>query len=416
MILLVDCNNFFVSCERVFDPSLHNAPVAVLSNNDGCVIARSNEVKALGIKMGEPYFKCKDIIKRHDVRVFSSNYILYADMSRRVMRALEHFASNIQIYSVDEAFLEVDLTDYGKLIEFARNIQQKIHQWTGIPVSIGIAPSKTLAKAANICAKKYRTGIYSLMNEYEQSRVLSHFKVDDIWGISTKLALRLNQLSIYNALELRDADPKRLRKNSSVGMERIIYELRGQPCFKLDNQLHTKKSILSSRSFGSKVTSLKQLEEAISNYAAKACVNLRKQNSKAEGITVFVKALSHPVGAALHLSENITLSTPTSDSVTIIKHAKTLINKLFNAKCSYKKCGILLYDLVDASYQQETFFAQEDSAKQQKLMETIDAVNDQMGKNSLFHLSQGIQRDWSMRANHCSPRYTTHWNELPIVI
>ena len=403
LFALIDCNNFFVSCERVFNPSLIGKPVVVLSNNDGCIIARSNEAKALGVPMGAPYFKYKHMIHY----ALSSNYQLYGDMSNRVMQSLRMLAPNLEVYSIDEAFLCFDsiINPY----DFAKNIRDKIFKWTGIPTSIGIAPTKTLAKIANHVAKK-RNGIFDMRTEVSQDLIMKELPTDQIWGISSKGQEKLNNIGITTALMLKNSEPKLIRQQSSVVGERIVYELRGISCLGLE-QVSAKKNIISSKSFGRAVTKLSELEEAIANYAVKACEKLRIQKSLAQRLMVFIKTNSYNEYQLQYKNERTTtLNIPTSDTSYIITQARNSIQKLYKPGIVYKKAGIMLMDIIPTTNNQQNLFNKSNSDKQEKLMQVIDNLNQK--SPSVFYLAQGVKRNWQMKCDKRSPQYTTNWNDL----
>ena len=318
---LVDCNNFYASCERVFDPTLKRRAIVILSNNDGCIVARSNEAKALGIPMGGPLFEQKAIIKKHNVAVFSSNYQLYGDMSQRVMDSLRLYTPDMEVYSIDEAFLRLDHLQPRNLYEYCKAIREKVFQWTGIPVSIGIAPTKVLAKVANHVAKK-QTGIFDIRSQQAQDEILKTLNVDKIWGVAGRWAERLRLMGINKASELRDASPTIIRKHLSVVGERILRELRGQICIDLE-EIQPRKSIMSSKSFGNLLTKKEPIAEALANYAARACEKLRKQNSQAQRVHVFVETNGfREIDRQYNNGFTYTLTTPTSDTRSIIEAAK----------------------------------------------------------------------------------------------
>ena len=357
---LVDCNNFYASCERVFNPKLEGKPIVVLSNNDGCIVARSNEAKALGIPMGAPLFKYEQLIKRNNVHVFSSNYTFYGDMSARVMTSLRSIVGDIEIYSIDEAFLDISKFYYCDLTETANEIRRLIKQWTGIPISIGIGPSKTLAKAANRQAKKYEeSNIFDIREESERVRVLKDLELEDIWGISTRWGRRLRKIGINSAYELSTGDPRQIRKTLSIVGERIYHELNGISCMQIE-EVKNKKNIISSKSFGKKVTKVYELEEAVSTYVARACEKLRAQNSRAGGIHVFLRT-SPFIEDERRYSNGMSsfFTIPTSNTSKIIKEAKRLTNKLFLPNYEYQKIGVILLDISDAKYEQFSFYERE---------------------------------------------------------
>jgi DNA polymerase V len=405
MYALIDCNNFFASCERVFNPKLEGKPIVVLSNNDGCIVARSNEAKRLGIPMGAPHFQWKKFCDDNGVHVFSSNYELYGDMSNRVMASLEEFGDDIEIYSIDEAFLVLRGLSEEKFTQHAVHMRQCIKKWTGLPVSIGIAPTKTLAKVANHIAKKQTdTGVFNLMDPTTQSIKLSQFAVEDIWGVGRKLKKRLNQLGIFTAKELRDSEPSWMRQQFSVVMEKMVKELRGTSCLPLDI-VQARKQIISSRSFGRPVTSLSELEEAVSHYVAKACVRLREQKSVASEVYVFLQGnlFSHGIASRL--------AVPTADTRVIVHEAKKCLATLYRSGYKYKKAGIMLLDLLGETQLQQDMFASVDK-RSELLMKLVDSVNDQEGRDSLFFCAEGIKRNWRMKCDRRTPRYTTKWAEL----
>ena len=412
---LVDCNNFYASCERVFAPNLKERAIVILSNNDGCIVARSNEAKSLGIPMGAPIFKQKAIIKKHNVAVFSSNYELYGDMSKRVMDSLSLFTPDMEVYSIDEAFLRLDYLQPRNLYEYCKTIREKILQWTGIPVSIGIAPTKVLAKVANHVAKKKTDGVFDIRCQQKQDDILKSLDADKIWGIARSWSERLNSMGIYKASELRDASPTIIRKHLSVVGERILRELKGQSCIDLET-IQPKKNIMSSKSFGKSITKKEPIEEALSNYAARACEKLRKQNSRAQAVHVFVQTNGfRETDRQYNNAITHTLTTPTSDTRIIIEAAKFCLSKIYQHGYRYKKTGIMLLDLIPASLEQKQLFVDFDHRPGDHLMGIVDRVNKEQGSDTLFFGAQGVTREWQMRCGSRSPRYTTQWNELLMV-
>ena len=414
---LVDCNNFYASCERVFNPKLEGKPIVVLSNNDGCIVARSNEAKALGIPMGAPYFKYKDVIKRNNVEVFSSNYTFYGDMSARVMTSLRSIAGEIEIYSIDEAFLDVSEFYYCNLEDTAKEIKKLVQQWTGIPISIGIGTTKTLAKVANRQAKKYESSdVFDIREEARRIDILKKIELEDIWGISTKSAQRLRKIGIKNPHELAISDPKVICKAVSVTGERIHYELNGISCIPIE-EVKNKKTIISSKSFGKKVATVEELEEAVSMYAARACEKLRAQESRAQGLHVFLRTspyLDKERRYTNGMSSYFTI--PTSNTSKITKEAKRLTSKLFLPNYEYQKIGVVLLNITDAKNEQYSFYEVEDYDKSDTVMGTIDTVNEKFGNRSIFFGAQGINKNWKMRADRKSAMYTTKVDDLPRVI
>ena len=414
---LVDCNNFYASCERVFNPKLEGKPIVVLSNNDGCIVARSNEAKALGIPMGAPYFKYKDVIKRNNVEVFSSNYTFYGDMSARVMTSLRSIAGEIEIYSIDEAFLDVSEFYYCNLEDTAKEIKKLVQQWTGVPISIGIGTTKTLAKVANRQAKKYESSdVFDIREEARRIDILKKMELEDIWGISTKSAQRLRKIGIKNPHELAISDPKVICKAVSVTGERIHYELNGISCIPIE-EVKNKKTIISSKSFGKKVGTVEELEEAVSMYAARACEKLRAQESRAQGLHVFLRTslyLDKERRYTNGMSSYFTI--PTSNTSKITKEAKRLTSKLFLPNYEYQKIGVVLLNITDAKNEQYSFYEVEDYDKSDTVMGTIDTVNEKFGNRSIFFGAQGINKNWKMRADRKSAMYTTKVDDLPRVI
>ena len=367
---LIDCNNFYASCERVFNPKLVNEPIVVLSNNDGCIVSRSNEVKALGIPMGAPYFKYKKIIEENGVHVFSSNYTFYGDMSRRVMQSLKVLLPNIEIYSIDEAF--VDLTQYksSDLIEISNEIKKTVKQWTGIPISIGIAHTKTLSKVANSIAKKEETSNVCDLREVEKiEAVLATFDIEEVWGISKGWGARLRSIGINTGLELMQADPEDIRKRISVVGQRTVMELNGYPCIDIE-ETKRKKTIISSKSFGQKVTEIDDIKEAVSSYAARATEKLRDQKSKAKTISVYLRTSPFEKGGNRYTkSRTVQFIVPTSNTARIIAEANKIIDEIYCEGYRYQKTGITLLNLVNEKHVQESFY--DESYKEEEIIMPI---------------------------------------------
>ncbi len=415
---LVDCNNFYVSCERVFNPQLEGIPVIVLSNNDGCVIARSNEAKALGIGMAVPAFKCKDLIERHHIRVYSSNYTLYGDMSQRVMDTLTLFTPEIEIYSIDEAFLSfigftsIDLTEYG------RYIRKTVRQWTGIPVSIGIGPTKTLAKVANRIAKHmpHLEDVFDITDHPQHDRLLNSIQVADIWGIGPRYAAFLERNGIHTALQLRDAPDRWIQKHLSVVGLRTVWELRGTPCIELDHAPPPKKGITCSRTFGRPVESLAELKEAIATYISRAAEKLRAQRSVASVIQVFLS--TNPFTGEPHYCNfaNARLAEPTASTPELLRPAHRTLEKIFKPGYRYKKAGVILTGIVPGTETQLNLFTTLQQHDRNKgLMETIDRINAQWGSDTIHYAAAGSRPSWRMRQSFVSARFTTQWDEIPII-
>jgi len=418
MYALVDCNNFYASCERVFNPSLIGVPIVVLSNNDGCVIARSNEAKTLGIPMGEPAFKLKDIIDKHGVAVFSSNYTLYGDMSARVMQTLSTFECPMEVYSIDEAFLHLDGMDRMDLAAFGRKIVRTTTKNTGIPVSIGIAPTKTLAKVANRYAKKYKAYKGACVIDTDEKRVkaLQGFAIGEVWGIGRKYSKRLEYYGIHTAWDLTQRPANWVRRQLSVVGERIWNELWGIPCIELNNQPSAKKQICTSRSFGNKLTELKDLEEAVANHAASCAAKLRRQHSCAAGILVFI--LTNPFSehdSQYVNSRHFKLSVCTNDTAELIGHAKKLLFAIFRQGYAYKKAGVIITEIVPNSALQTDLFDPIDRERQKRLMKTLDNINEGLGSNKIRSAAQGYGRNWKLRNEKLSPCYSTKLSDVIVV-
>ena len=417
---LVDCNNFYASCDRVFKPALENKPVCILSNNDGCIIARSNEAKALGLKMGDPWHKHKAFCQNHGVAVFSSNYALYGDMSRRVMLCLSKFTPDLEIYSIDEAFLQLDGFSYLNLEDYGVAMRRMVYGCTRIPVSVGLGPTKTLAKMANHIAKTRHkqgigNGVFDLCDRNVQHAVLPTIAVEDIWGVGRRWGARLQAIGIHTAAQLRDAEPKAMRQAFNVVMERIVYELRGTSCLGLE-EIQAKKNIMSSRSFGRMVTDKSELLEAVSCYAARAAEKLRRQGSRANGLYVFLSTNRYrPDDPQYQNSVTCSFVLPTSNTEEIIGAARSGLSRLYRAGFRYHKCGVMLLDIAPASTVQADLFHVVDYARSDRLMQVVDRLNAQMGRGTVGFAAQGIKRSWQMKQELRSPRYTTRWEEVMVV-
>tara|TARA_E500000081_G_scaffold142136_1_gene160663 strand:- start:3864 stop:5129 length:1266 start_codon:yes stop_codon:yes gene_type:complete len=413
---LVDCNNFYASCERVFNPKLEGKPIVVLSNNDGCVVARSDEAKALGIPMGAPYFKYKQLINRNRVYVFSSNYTFYGDMSARVMTSLKSLVKNIEIYSIDEAFLDISSFYYCDLDDTAREIRRLIKQWTGIPVSIGIGPTKTLAKVANRQAKKYTaSNVFDIRDEGTREEILKDLPLEEIWGISTRWGRRLQRIGIDTAYDLTQANARHVRKTISIVGERIHHELNGVSCIGIE-EVKNKKNIISSKSFGRKVIRVGELEEAVSNYVARACEKLRAQGSRAQGLYVFLRT-SPFVDPEKRYSNGMStfFTIPTSNTSKIVKEAKDLTRKLFVYGYEYQKIGVMLLDITGAENEQYSFYEYENYDQSDRVMDVLDGINSKYGSSTLTIGAQGIKKDWKMKSERKSAAYTTNMLQIPVV-
>jgi len=409
---LVDCNNFYASCERVFDPKLIGVPVVVLSNNDGCVIARSAEAKALGIKMGAPFFQIEPFCKRNRVRVFSSNYTLYGDMSRRVMRVLAEWAPAMEVYSIDEAFLDVSHFDEDQLQQELTSLRARVHTWTGIPVSIGVGRSKTLAKIANDIAKR-GTGV-AVLAKPQESHAIADLPVGDVWGIGRRLTAALEPLGITTAAQLRDADTRQLRERFNVVVERTVMELRGTSCLSLEDITPARKTLMVSRSFGDKVTTLVDLEAAVSTHAARAAEKLRAGRQVAEHIEVFMHTGPFDKTTKPYTARaTIALEHATADTRLIASAALNLTSRLFKPGHRYAKAGILMLGLSEAEKAAPTLFASTDDRRSRALMSALDRLNADYGRGAIRFASTKMGKAWRMRVDRRSRLYTTRWDELP---
>ncbi|WP_269666089.1 translesion error-prone DNA polymerase V subunit UmuC [Vibrio parahaemolyticus] len=416
---LVDCNNFYASCEKLFRPDLKDTPVVVLSNNDGCVVARSREAKLLGIKMGVPVFQIKSEMQRHGILAFSSNYALYADLSSRVMRTLEEMAPRVEVYSIDEAFLDLTGTESAiSLVEFGQQVRERIGHWIGITVCVGIAPTKTLAKLANHAAKKYPAtqGVVDLTNPDRQRRLLALVPVDDVWGVGRRLSKRLNALGITTALDLANASPRAIRDQFSVVLERTVRELNGESCIELEEIPPTKKQIVCSRSFGVKVTHFELLREAVCEYATRATEKLRKEQQQAKVLTVFIRTSPFKDNEPQYSnSASGELLIPSCDTRDFIELANHLLKRIWKDGFRYAKAGVMLSDFYDPGMFQPGLFDDVSTrSNSQQLMSVLDTIN-QSGAGKVFFAGQGTKKDWSMKREHLSPAYTTRWDQLPRV-
>lgn len=419
---LVDVNNFYVSCERVFNPKLEGVPMVVLSNNDGCAVARSAEAKALGVKMGEPWHKLKDLAKQHGILAYSSNYTLYGDMSQRAVEVLSIFTPNLEVYSVDESFLQIEsvLQLYPSATEMGQQMRERMRQWLGLPVCVGIGPTKTLAKLANHMAKKMPrfNGVCDLhaIPRAERVKIMAEIDVGDVWGVGRRVAVRLNDMGIYTVLDLRNAKPAEIRKHFNVVMERTCQELRGVPCLELEDVAPDKQQIMSSKSFGQPVTEVTDLGEAISAYVERAAQKLRAQQSLAGGLYVFLRTNPFDPNAAQYsANHHVSLGVPTDDTRLISDLAVQVVNHLFKPGFVYKKAGVMLTGLTEkARYQHDLFENTQGQEKSAKLMKALDEINTRFGRDSLICASSGFDRRWVMKCGNRSPSYITDWTKLPV--
>jgi DNA polymerase V len=418
-IALIDGNNFFVSCERVFDPRLEGRPVVVLSNNDGCAVARSNEVKALGVKMGAPWFQLRDLARRHGIVALSSNYALYADMSNRMMAVLGQYSPDQEIYSIDECFLGLDGLEHLDLVEYGRAIRRRVRQWVGIPVCVGIAQTKTLAKLANHCAKKGLAGKdgvcdFNRMSAAKLSGLFATIEVGEIWGVGRRLAKRLGELGVVSVEALRTADPQMMRKKFSVVLERTIMELNGTACIEFEEEAPNKQQIISSRSFGRYVHAMDELQEAVASYIAIAAEKLRAQGSLAGMVQVYIRTNPHKENAPQY-QRGMTVPLPkaTDDTLRLTRAALWLLKRIYRPGYAYQKAGVALLNLTDAATAQRSLFAPtQDNAR---LMEVMDRINAIWGRGTLRSAAEGIEKGWRMKRERVSPGYTTCWTQVPVV-
>jgi DNA polymerase V len=418
---LVDCNNFYVSCERIFNPRLENKPVIVLSNNDGCCVARSNEAKKLGIKMGEPYFKVKELVEKNQVQVFSSNYELYADISNRVMQTLFTFTPDVEIYSIDEAFINLKNLIDKNYTNKGLEIRKKIMTWVGVPVSIGIAPTKTLCKIANELVKKNKEykGVLSLIDKspIEIDEILKQIDVSDVWGIGRQYSKKLYTENINTAYDFKYSNPKFIQKIMTINGLRTQEELKGTSCIPLEHEIPDKKGICSSRSFGRYVTEFNELKEAISSYITIASEKLRSQNSKCYKITVFIRTNHFRINDKQYSNaKSHHFLESTSYTPDLIKTGIHLLKQIYKEGYKYQKAGVFLTEIVPESDIQRTLFNvdlfQYKSPKKDLLIKKIDEINSQFGNNSIIFASSGIKKEWKMKTEKRSPRFTTNIEEL----
>jgi len=419
-IALIDGNNFYVSCERVFNPRLEGKPVVVLSNNDGIVVARSAEIRALGVKMGAPWFQLKDLARKHGILAYSSNYALYADMSNRMMRVLGTYSPQQEIYSIDECFLGFDGFPETGLAAIGQRIRRQVKQWVGIPVCVGIGATKTLAKLANHCAKKGLAGTegvcdFGRMDAAELDALLARIDVNEVWGVGHRLTDKLAALGIASVRDLRDADAVTLGEAFSIVLQRTVMELRGVSCLELEELAPAKKQIISSRSFGAYVYTLPELEEAVSTYIARAAEKLRRQHSVAGALQVYIRTNPFkPEHPQYQRGLTLPLPAPTGDTRTLTRAALWGLKHLFKPGYAYQKAGVMLMELRDAGVVQGQLF---DAAPPDRpaLMQVIDRANAQWGRGTLRLASEGVKKSWQMRRERVSPAYTTRWEDLPRV-
>ena len=415
MFVLVDCNNFYASCERIFQPQWEGKPVVILSNNDGCVIARSNEAKALNIPMGAPAFKYKQQFKQQGVKVFSSNYPLYGDMSNRVMTILEKYTPNLEIYSIDEAFLQFKGFDLFNLEQEGQRMRKQVRKWTGIPVSVGIAPTKALAKIANKIAKKFvkRTqGVYAIDTEEKRIKALQWTKIGDVWGVGRKHKIRLEAIGVCNALQFTQLPDAWVRKHMSVLGLRLKKDLSGVSSIKLEEIIPVKKGIATTRSFEGTITQFSDLEERISTFATSCAEKMRKQRSSCNALLVFVRSDPHKKGGFSYRNSCVLpLPYATNSSILLSKHAVIGLQKIFKKGVHYKKAGVMIMGLIPTEKRQLSIF-QNNNNKHLTLMQSVDRIHKRFGPHRIKLANQDLNRTWKMKQEHLSQRFTTELNEI----
>jgi DNA polymerase V len=417
---LVDCNNFYASCERVFEPKLENRPVVVLSNNDGCIIARSNEAKALGIPMGAPLFKNEDFLKQHNVAIFSANFALYGDLSGRVMDSLEDFTPHVDVYSVDEAFIDLSGIP-GDLIAHGTVLKDTVRRWTGIPLSVGIAPTKTLAKLANRLAKKTpdANNVFSLLDQKRRRDILAATDVSKLWGIGRNITPKLNELGIFTALDLHNAPIDIIRKRFGATIMRTVYELRGEPCIELEEQPPDKKTIIFTRSFGHMVTSHDELKEAVSTFATRAAAKLRRHGLLTGCLWVSAQTNHYNTfDEQCRDAISMPFTQPTDHTGALVKAALAGLARLYRPGYRYKRAGVMLFDLIVKERYAPSLFDAPGTERNDQLMKALDTINHTLaapGCDAVQFGGAGIHANWRMNQTRLSRRYTTRWADLPVV-
>ena len=411
-VALIDCNSFYVSCERLFNPKIQNVPVVVLSNNDGCVISRSIEAKKLGIKMGEPYFKVKSLVKKNNVRIFSSNYALYGDLSRRVMKVLKGFSDKIEIYSIDEAFLDLSHIKDVEIKEYGKKIRERVLKWTGIPTSVGISSTKTLSKVANHIAKKNKAGVIFLNENIDE--ILKNFDISDVWGVGKQLSKLYKKNGINNAYNLKKISNTWVKKSTNVLGAKTVMELRGIPCINLETEDTKRKSCCVSRSFGKKVHTLDKLKESITTHCLNAAEKIRTDKQTTRAVTVFIRTSPFDKNRKYY-SNSITIELPvsTNNSLEIVKMATDGLEKIYKYGYFYQKAGIILSKLKESSEKELNLLTPILENKSKTLMKAIDFTNTKYGRNAVSIAQAGIHNDWKMRREHSSRIDTASFDLLP---
>ena len=411
-VALIDCNSFYVSCERLFNPKINNKPVVVLSNNDGCVISRSTEAKKIGIRMGEPYFKVKELVRKNNVHIFSSNYSLYGDISRRVMKTLKSFSEKIEVYSIDEAFVDLSHIEEKKVENYGKEIRERILKWTGIPTSVGIANTKTLSKVANHIAKKNKTGVIYLKENIDES--LKNFDISDVWGVGKQLSKLYIKNGIDTAYKLKNISNTWVKKSTNVLGAKTVMELRGISCINLETQEAKRKSCCVSRSFGKKVQNLEKLQESITTHCLNAAEKIRNDNQITRSITVYIRTSPFNKNKKYY-SNSITIDLPvaTSNSLELVKTAINGLKKIYKYGYFYQKAGIVLSKLTESSDNELNLLAPIMENKSQTLMKAIDFTNAKYGRNAVSIAQAGINNSWKMRREHSSKIDTASFDSLP---
>jgi len=414
-IALVDCNSFYVSCERLFNPKIQKKAVVVLSNNDGCVISRSREAKDLGIKMGEPYFKVKDLVKKNKVEVYSSNYALYGDISRRVMKVLKTFSPKVEIYSIDEAFIDLSFIDEKGVEDYGSEIRSRVLKWTGIPTSVGIASTKTLSKVANHIAKKEKAGVIYLNTNIDEK--LKKFPIEDVWGVGKQLSKFYHKNNISNAYDLKNVSNTWVKKGTNVLGAKTAMELRGITCIDLQIDQEKRKNCCVSRSFGRKVKDLNELEESVITHCLNAAEKIRADDQIAKTITVFIRTSPFDKNRRYYSnSKTIDLAIPTSNSIELIKNAVKALTDIYKYGYAYQKAGIILSGLKDANQNDQNLLTPLLENKSKKLMKAIDYTNTKYGRYAISIAQAGLSKGWKMRREHSSKIDTASFDSLPKIV
>ena len=415
---LIDCNNYYVSCERVFRPDLQNVPVIVLSNNDGCAVSRSNEAKALGIKMGDPEFKLRELIERENIRVFSSNYALYGDMSRRVGETLTTLVPDVETYSIDESFLNLGEFRSRDLVALGRELRARVLRWTGIPTCVGVAPSKTLAKLANFVAKKRPAygGVCDLRNAEHRAAVLPTVPVEEVWGVGAASVAKLEKLGVKTAADLAALDPDRARRLMTVTGGRTVFELRGLSCMPLERVEPVRKGIAVTRSFGSPALTWQPMSEAVVTYASRAAEKLRRHGVIACHLSVFMHTSPHNGDPWYSNGASGSLVEATNDTGELVSLAVALASSVWRSGFRYVKAGVILTELVPETSRQPALWPAVDRERRAQLWKVVDGLNLKLGRGTVAPLGSGLQdAGWKLRSSFRSPRWTTRWAELPHV-